>query len=176
MPEIIKSDIFRLECILKHGGIWFDMDTFWINKIGILPNVSNKNKTDVLELYKWYNATHYENLENNEDSDINENLINNYFVFCNDQQNENLKNNRHFCQYITIGNTESKIFNELYKNSLSELNIEMYESVGTQMFNKIVSKELLKFNQNSLSALFVNIDKFAPYKWHQMNELFIKNK
>ena len=56
LSEVIKSDLFRLYACNTSGGVWIDMDTFWINS---LENKCSLNKfdyfDDIKKIYMNYN-------------------------------------------------------------------------------------------------------------------------
>jgi hypothetical protein len=93
------------------------------------------------------------------------------FVLCNHQQYGHENNQRHFCQYVIFSHSESQVIKTLLGEVWDNLNPEVYESIGTPMFNKVVSKFMLE-NDYDWNKSLINIDMFAPYKWHQTNELF----
>lgn len=168
LPEVIKSDFFRLYICKQIGGVWFDMDTFWINSI---KNTFYCNEYDYYKdlelLNNYYNKNNYKNNDNkNKIYDFS------YFVMCSSQQNNKKMNYPHFCQYILMHNKKSKLINLLYNECKNNLNCDMYESIGTPMFSKLLSKYFLEDNDFNYSKTIFNINIFAPYKWYEMNELF----
>lgn len=172
LSEVIKSDFFRLYICKTVGGIWFDMDTFWINNI---KNTFYCNKykyfDDLNILNNWYNKinTELKDFENNNNYD------NSYFVMCHANQDGFENNYTHFCQYILMHNNKSEIVKLLYDECIKNLNIDNYESIGTPMFSKILSKYLIKSKEYNFSKSILNINIFARYKWFEMEKLFFEN-
>ena len=172
LSEVIKSDFFRLYISKEVGGIWFDMDTFWINSI---ENTFSTNETnyyeDLIKLNEWYNKenivlnNNYNNLKKFNDS---------YFVMAKNNQDKLDDNYAHFCQYILFHNKNSQIIKLLYDSCINNLNCDSYESIGTPMFSKILSNYMLKDTEFNYNKSILNINIFAPFKWFQMDELFEK--
>lgn len=169
LSEVIKSDFFRLYVSKTSGGIWFDMDTFWINRI---PKVFYANEynyfQDLKLLNEWYNkeTVPYTEFKGKKQFDLS------YFVVCHAKQHEHEQNFAHFCQYVLMHNKESPIVKMLYDACVLHLNIEQYESIGTPMFSKLLSNVLIHDEEFDFGRSILNIDIFAPYKWHEMNQLF----
>jgi len=170
LSEVIKSDIFRLYICKEVGGIWFDMDTFWINSITnnfycnskdyypdlhLLDNHYNQKKSVISNFNKKDNIYDYS-----------------YFVMCSRCQDNLKQNHPHFCQYILAHNKNSKIVNLLFNSCLEYLNCDEYESIGTPMFSKILSNYMLKDKEFNYNKSTFNINIFAPFKWFQMKQLF----
>ena len=174
LSEVIKSDFFRLLVCKEVGGIWFDMDTFWINNIQNAIDNDNDNNNyyeDLVTLNKTYNT---DNSLDNSSSMLSKGYDYSYFVMCSKKQDNVDKNFPHFCQYILLHNNKSKLVKLLYDSCLSHLNCDQYESIGTPMFSKILSKYILYDKDYNYNKNILNINCFAPYKWFQMEELFEK--
>jgi glycosyltransferase involved in cell wall biosynthesis len=172
LPEIIKSDMFRIIVLKYIGGVWFDMDTFWINSLTNTFKLNNYSSFDnIKELCQWHDNNFNINKNSFSKNSIDENS---YYVLCNRNQDNNNNNYCHFCQYILLSNKYSKITNLLYNKLSENLDIDKYESIGTPMFNKYVTKYMLE-NENDWDKNIININIFAPYKWYEMIELFENN-
>jgi hypothetical protein len=167
LPEVIKSDMFRLWVLKEVGGMWFDMDTFWINSLATKFKTNTiDSRTDVATVggrrsrQNWEDATHK--------------YRDSYYVFCNHNQDSNTRNDAHFCQYILFGNKKSAITKVLWEQLPKYLNIDDYSSIGTPMFGKVVGKYMMGNDFNWNHSL-VNINLFAPYKFFQTKNLFFGN-
>ena len=167
LPEVIKSDMFRLWVLKEVGGMWLDMDTFWINSLATKFKTNRTNSMFDVSAFaprpRWQN---WETCANKyKDS---------YYVFCNNGPDSHSQHYAHFCQYILFGNKKSAITKVLWEQLPKYLDISDYSSIGTPMFGKVVSKYMMNTNFNWNRSL-VNIDLFAPYKWFQMKDLFFGN-
>ena len=146
------------------------MDTFWINSITnkfycnstdyypdlhLLDNHYNKKKSVISNFNKKDNIYNYS-----------------YLVMCSNRQDNLKENYPHFCQYILAHNKNSKIVNLLFNSCLEYLNCDIYESIGTPMFSKILSAYMLSDNEFNYNKTILNINTFAPFKWFQMEQLF----
>ena len=169
LSEVTKSDFLRLKILTQAGGMWLDMDTFWINPIEKnTKSTPYDSYNDVRELAVTHNggfgskhkrATTFQVYDKSK------------FIFCNEHQDNSEKNVRHFCQYIIFSHPDSKIIKKLLESVWDNLNPDEYESIGTPMLNKVASKFMLEHDYDWDKSL-INIDVFAPYKWHQMDILF----
>lgn len=172
LSEVIKSDFFRLYISKEVGGIWFDMDTFWLNSIDNNFFCNSKNYyEDIVKINNSYSETKF----SLKDISYSDNIYDySYFVMCSDNQDNFIRNSPHYCQYILFHNKNSKLVKLLYESCESHLNCNQYESIGTPMFSKVLSNYFLKDTQYNYNKTIFNINVFAPFKWYQMEELFEK--
>ena len=171
LSEVIKSDFFRLYICKEVGGIWFDMDTFWVGSLKEKLIFNEKNYyTDLGILNKAYNNLS-DNIINNENGKV---FNNSYFVMCSKNQDNQNKNAPHFAQYILLHNKNSKLVNLLYNSCINNLDCDKYESIGTPMFSKILSKYMLEDKEFNYNKSILNINIFSPFKSFEMDLLFEK--
>jgi hypothetical protein len=171
LSEVIKSDYFRLYISKNIGGVWIDLDTFWI------AGIEDKFICDQYDYFDSINLLNkHHNRKQTEKVNFDGNKIYNdsYYVICKDGQNNNKENRPDFCQYILFSNKKSFITKLLYDECANNLNIDQYESIGTPMFSKIISNYMIN-TEYDWNKSILNIDIFAPYKWYQMDLLFEKN-
>jgi len=169
LSEVIKSDFLRLKILTRSGGMWLDMDTFWVNSIErVVKATPYDSYKDIRELAISLNGGFGTKHKRPTASQV---YDKSKFVFCNHHQNEIKSNERHFCQYIVFSHPDSEITKKLLESVWDNLNPDHYSSIGTPMLNKVASKFMLE-NDYDWDKSLVNIDVFAPYKWYQMSTLF----
>jgi glycosyltransferase involved in cell wall biosynthesis len=162
ISEIIKSDYFRLLALQYHGGIWYDMDMLFINKITIdsVFNTNNKLETYLIDNQIFPDV-------NNENYIINETDIkdNNYFQVIAKE---------HYCQYFLISDRNTEFVNYILSHVKSHLDINKYESIGTGMLNQILN-HFFK-DKKKVKSLLIDHNVVAPFKWYEMDILFNQNR
>jgi len=179
LPEVIKSDLFRLSILNSVGGVWIDMDTFWINSLENKFRFNPNNSFNDIKTLMRINCPKQvsRGLESIPRFIGKKKFNDSYYVICNARQDNEPHNEPHFCQYILFSTNNSVITKLLLNQCFNHLNLNSYECIGTPMFSKIVSEYMLQNNSEyDWNKSFININLFAPYKYYEMKILFSEKK
>ena len=176
LPEVIKSDLFRLKFICENGGIWIDFDTFWISNVETIFKLMNNNIT-----YKRTFSEFDKTLLFTETNDDNcfgiRKELNQYFILSDINKIVPELQGVHFAQYLVFGNNKSEILHSLFKSALDNLDISNYQSVGTTLFNKFLIpffNEKIKKNE-LISDYFIDQNTVCPFRYYETDKLFELN-
>lgn len=171
ISEVTKSDYFRLKILSEVGGMWFDMDTFWINPIeDSFKDIGDNYLEDIHYIYSG--------IHGKKELEFDEYCVDyeptSFFVLSGEKNLRSKVMSRHFCQYIMFSSGDSKEFKLLENSVWDNIDPERYESIGTPMVNKVLSNYIIN-SKYKWDKSFINIDKFSPYQWWEMADLFYSN-